>query len=83
MSFGKSSLRMATDFNLKALLPEFSALYCNCTREKKAFVRARFCYIRDPFMENLLAGIFVCESMQVMQNHEDTGSLAHVDPNEV
>ena len=27
MSFAKSSLRMATDFNLKALLPEVSALY--------------------------------------------------------
>ena len=33
-------------------------------------------------MENLLAGKFFCESMQVMQKHEDTGSRAHVDPNE-
>ena len=39
MSFAKSSLRMETDFNLKAQLPEFSALYCNCTREKKSCLR--------------------------------------------
>ena len=32
-------------------------------------------------MENLLAGKLFCGNMQVMQNHEDTGSLAHVDPN--
>ena len=39
MSLAKSSLRMATDFNLKALLPEASALYCHCTREKAICAR--------------------------------------------